>query len=104
MVRACSEPGNSCQKANLARRFTRHCINSAFIAPAQKLPLVPVQEHPDHATISQFNIACRSARSADPSRVALCPAQRWVRDFLSGRAVRFEWPLKLRATVGNSGA
>jgi len=31
------------------------------------------------------------------------PAQRWVRDFLSGRAVRFGWPLKLRATVGSSG-
>ncbi|WOH65090.1 acyltransferase [Bradyrhizobium sp. BWA-3-5] len=29
------------------------------------------------------------------------PAQRWVRDFLSGRASRFGWPLKLRATVGS---
>jgi peptidoglycan/LPS O-acetylase OafA/YrhL len=31
------------------------------------------------------------------------PAQRWVRDFLSGRAVRFGWRLKLPATVGSSG-
>ena len=31
------------------------------------------------------------------------PAQRWVRDFLSGRAVRFGWPLKLRAPVGSGG-
>ena len=31
MVRARSEPGNSCQKANLARRYTRQCVNSAFI-------------------------------------------------------------------------
>ena len=31
------------------------------------------------------------------------PAQRWVRDFLSGRAVRLGWPLKLRATVSSSG-
>jgi peptidoglycan/LPS O-acetylase OafA/YrhL len=31
------------------------------------------------------------------------PAQRWVRDFLSGRAVRFGWPLKLPVTVGSRG-
>jgi peptidoglycan/LPS O-acetylase OafA/YrhL len=31
------------------------------------------------------------------------PAQRWVRDFLSGRAVRFGWPLKLPVTVGSGG-
>ena len=31
------------------------------------------------------------------------PAQRWVRDFLSGRAVRFGWPLKLPATVRSGG-
>ena len=30
------------------------------------------------------------------------PAQRWVRDFLSGRAVRFGWPLKLPVTVRSS--
>jgi hypothetical protein len=34
MVRGRSEPGNSCQKANLTRRLTRHCVNSAFTAPA----------------------------------------------------------------------
>ena len=31
------------------------------------------------------------------------PAQRWVRDFLSGRAVRLGWHLKLQATA-RSGA
>jgi hypothetical protein len=31
VARAGSEPGSSCQKADLARRFTRHCVNSAFI-------------------------------------------------------------------------
>ena len=30
------------------------------------------------------------------------PAQRWVRDFLSGRAVRFGWPLKLPVAVRSS--
>jgi peptidoglycan/LPS O-acetylase OafA/YrhL len=29
------------------------------------------------------------------------PAQRWVRDFLSGRAVRFGWLLKLPTVVGS---
>jgi peptidoglycan/LPS O-acetylase OafA/YrhL len=29
------------------------------------------------------------------------PAQRWVRDFLSGRAIRFGWPLKLSGPVGS---
>ena len=32
------------------------------------------------------------------------PAQRWTRDFLSGRASRFGWPLKLAARVGGEGA
>ena len=31
------------------------------------------------------------------------PSQRRVRDFLSGRAVRFGWPLELPATLGGSG-
>jgi hypothetical protein len=30
VVRTRSEPSQSCQKANLARRFTRHCVNSGF--------------------------------------------------------------------------
>ena len=34
VVRTRSEPNNSCQKANLGRRFTRHCVNSAFTAPS----------------------------------------------------------------------
>jgi hypothetical protein len=38
MVRDRSEPGNSCQKANLVRRFTRHCINSAFFGISMFAP------------------------------------------------------------------
>ncbi|MEH2522858.1 MULTISPECIES: hypothetical protein [unclassified Bradyrhizobium] len=43
--------------------------------------------------------------TSSTSRVELLdllrPAQRWVRDFLSGRAVSFGWPLKLPAAASS---